>query len=107
LTFWWFDHGHPDLFSIAAHADEHRQRVVIDANVFFDLESEGERDSEDSMALLADWVQANIELVVTKELLNEIDRQPSGEIRAKNHAALTRYAILNVEDSRFQQISMS
>ena len=105
LTFWWFDHGHPDLFSIASSGDEFRQKVIVDANVFFDLQGGKNRNSEDSMALLADWVQASIELCVTKEIFNEIDRAADGELRARSKAALTRYAVVKSDDIRFQKVS--
>jgi len=102
LTFWWFDHEHPDLFTRATSGDEQRQKVVVDANVFFDLQGREKRDREDSMALLADWVQASIELCVTKELFNEIDRAPDKELREQSKAAVTRYSVLKSDDNRFQ-----
>jgi hypothetical protein len=30
LTYWWFSHGHADLFSLAAQIDEKKQQVCID-----------------------------------------------------------------------------
>lgn len=104
LTFWWFSHGHEDLFSRVAEPDPTRQRVVIDANVFFDLHSRNTPESEDSKALLADWVQASIELVVTKELSNEIEKAPDEGTRRESRAALTRYAKLRANDSEFQHL---
>ena len=104
LTFWWFDHGHPDLFSVISAGDEHRQKVVVDANVFFDLQSTEQRDSEDSKSLLADWVQANIELCITKELFNEIDRAADAELRKRSKAAVTRYGVIKSDDAVFQRI---
>ena len=91
LTFWWFSHGHADLFSRMTEPDPIRQRVVIDANVFYDLHARETPESEDSKALLADWVQASIELVVTKELRNEITKGDSEERRRANRADATRY----------------
>ena len=41
LTYWWFDHGHPDLFT--AVNDEYLRskiKAVIDANIFYDLQNE-------------------------------------------------------------------
>ncbi len=104
LTFWWFDHGHPDLFSLASSGDENRQQVVVDANVFFDLQCREQRDSEDSKALLADWVQASIELHITKELFNEIDRAGDADLRARSTTALTQYAVVRSDDNRFQKV---
>lgn len=104
LTFWWFDHGHPDLFSLAPNNDDRRQPVVVDANIFFDLEDCANRDNEDSKALLADWIQASIELCVTKEIHNEIDCGGDPGLRARSKAAVTRYTLLKSDDTRFQQI---
>lgn len=104
LTFWWFSHGHDDLFSRMAEPDPVRQRVVIDANVFYDLHTRETPESEDSKALLADWVQASIELVVTKELLNEIAKSADEERRRQNRAAATGYTKLSADDTMFQSL---
>ena len=104
LTFWWFSHGHEDLFSRMAEPDPVRQRVVIDANVFYDLHTRETPESEDSKALLADWVQASIELVVTKELLNEIVKGADEERRRQNRAAATGYTKLPADDTMFQSL---
>lgn len=104
LTFWWFSHGHEDLFSRVAEPDPIRQRVVIDANVFYDLHTRQTPESEDSKALLADWVQASIELVVTKELRNEIVNAANDELRRQNRAAATRYTTLSTDDALFQKL---
>ena len=103
LTFFWFDHQHPDLFSIARTEDE-RLRVVIDANVFFDLQGRERKDCEDSKVLLADWVQDSIELCVTKEMLNEIDRAADAELHRRSRAEMTRYTMLTADDAAFQRL---
>jgi predicted nucleic acid-binding protein len=104
LTFWWFSHGHKDLLSRISEPDPTRQRVVIDANVFYDLHARHTLESEDSKALLADWVQASIELVITKELRNEIAKAPEEEQRRINRAEATRYVVLPTDDSAFQRL---
>jgi hypothetical protein len=50
-----------------------RRKVAIDANVFFDLHETTDR-AEESRALLADWVDAEVALCITAELHNEIGR---------------------------------
>jgi hypothetical protein len=55
-------------------------------------------------ALLADWVQASIELVVTKELLNEIVKDTDEERRRQNRAAATGYTKLSADDTLFQSL---
>lgn len=104
LTYWWFGHGHADLFSRAAEPDPVRQRVVVDANVFYDLHARETRESEDSKALLADWVQASIELVVTKELRNEIEKAGDEGQRKASRAEATRYHTLSADDAVFQRL---
>jgi ribosomal protein S18 acetylase RimI-like enzyme/predicted nucleic acid-binding protein len=104
LTCWWFSHGHPDLFSLASEPDPVRQRVVIDANVFYDLHSRDTSESEDSKALLADWVQASIELVVTKELRNEIEHGSDETQRRIARAEATHYTALPADDEAFQNV---
>ena len=104
LTFWWFSHGHADLFSRVSEPDPVRQRVVIDANVFFDIHFRDIAESEDSKALFADWVQASIELVVTKELRNEIAKGEDEEQRRNSRAEATRYMTLPTDDSVFQKL---
>jgi GNAT superfamily N-acetyltransferase/predicted nucleic acid-binding protein len=104
LIFWWFNHGHKDLFSRATEPDPIRQRVVIDANVFYDLHTRETPESEDSKALLANWVQSSIELVVTKELRNEIAKGGSEERRRANRAEATRYTTLVADDADFQRL---
>jgi predicted nucleic acid-binding protein/GNAT superfamily N-acetyltransferase len=104
LTFWWFSHGHKDLFSRVTEPDPVRQRVVIDANVFYDLHTRQTPESEDSKALLADWVQASIELVATKELRNEIAKGTDELQRRQNRADATRYTTLSAEDASFQKL---
>ncbi|HMP77544.1 MAG TPA: GNAT family N-acetyltransferase [Kiritimatiellia bacterium] len=104
LTYWWFGHGHADLFSLAAEPDPVRQRVVIDANVFYDLFARETLASEDSKALLADWVQSSIELVITKELRNEIENAPSDDQRRASRAEASRYHTLASDDEIFQRL---
>src|ERR1022692_2419845 len=62
LTVWWRDHGHPNLFSSAESLG--LLRVVMDVNVFLDLESGSERQRvAESRALADDWLAHQRELV--------------------------------------------
>jgi predicted nucleic acid-binding protein/ribosomal protein S18 acetylase RimI-like enzyme len=103
LTFWWFDHNHPDLLS-PNNKEERRSRVVIDANVFFDLQGIAGRKGEEAQVLQADWVQGAIELCLTKEIHNEIDRSPDRRAAARSRAQVTKYSVLTVDDQIFQDI---
>jgi GNAT superfamily N-acetyltransferase len=74
LTFWWFDHGHPNLFS-AAHMQKLESKLcaVIDVNIFFDLYADEGINSEEPKFLLADWLVPELELCITDEIFNHIN----------------------------------
>ncbi|NER35474.1 MAG: GNAT family N-acetyltransferase [Oscillatoria sp. SIO1A7] len=74
LTVWWRDHGHSDLFSLLAEQKlESKLGAVIDASVFFDLES-SESDNSESASLLADWLEPNLNLCVTDDIFYAVDK---------------------------------
>lgn len=106
LEYWWLDHNHPDLFSpeVPVAGGEPRLRVVIDANVFYDLHQRDTSESDDSKALLADWLQESIELCLTSEIFNEIRRAPLEDQRQKSRALVSRHRVLRTEDSKVQQL---
>jgi len=106
LEFWWLDHNHPDLFSLSAsqRGAETKLRVVIDANVFYDLHERTTLESEDSKALLADWLQESIELHLTPEIHNEIRRAPTEEQRQRSRSLVSRHPVLRTNDSEVQSL---
>jgi predicted nucleic acid-binding protein len=94
LTFWWFDHGHPDLFtSSILETASSKLCVVVDANVFFDLKYESRPGYQESNSLTADWLAESVEICVTDEILNDINRSENDDDRRRNResvAAFTR-----------------
>ncbi len=79
LTCWWFDHGHPTLFTFAAEKQIENKRIgFVDTNILIDWFND---ESEESKALLADWLKDELELCVADEILNEIDRSEDAEKR--------------------------
>ena len=105
LTTWWFDHGHPTLFT--QYADTTKISVVIDANVFFDFDAVDDPDIEESKALAADWVQANIELYVTPEILNEIDRQPNPVVREQERKRARSFEWIRSDHAEYNHLKQS
>jgi GNAT superfamily N-acetyltransferase/predicted nucleic acid-binding protein len=104
LTVWWFDHEHPTLFSYLNETlAESKLRVALDANVFFDLQSDPTPDNEESQALLASWMDENVELCLTCEIHNEINRDPDETRRKQSWAFADTFTILPRADNRFQQ----
>lgn len=80
LTIWHIDHGHPDLFTV----EPTKVRVVIDANVFFDLWAPDRPKREVSGALTEPWVEDTVELVLTPEIYNDIQRAGTQEERERS-----------------------
>lgn len=104
LTYWWFSHGHADLFSSIGQIDEGKQRIVIDANVFFDLHDPTDAESEESKALLAPWIQDGLELCMTKEIYNEIDRAKDAGKRQKYRKLAQAYHEIATDDAHVQRL---
>ncbi|MCB2261979.1 MAG: GNAT family N-acetyltransferase [Candidatus Thiosymbion ectosymbiont of Robbea hypermnestra] len=105
LVFWWLDHGHSDLLNIT---DPERLEDVLvlalDANVFFDLEGQDRQEESESCGLLADWLQPQVELCVTPELLNEIERHSDANERNRLRARVTHYRMLNGDDTATRKL---
>ena len=83
LTVWWRDHGHADLMTWAG-APASVTPVILDANVFIDLHCDDAGDQRHkSRELLLDALAGRVELLVTPELGNEINRQVDDVERAR------------------------
>ncbi|HZV61225.1 MAG TPA: GNAT family N-acetyltransferase [Methylophilaceae bacterium] len=102
LTFWWYDHNHPTLFTLAEDADlVAKRKVVIDANIFYDLK---DQRNEESLALTADWLDDSIAICVCDELLTEINRASSVSERDRCRSFLTRFPTLRCDGSKLSLI---
>lgn len=84
LTTWWRDFGHPTLFTNIAADVDRRIVATIDTDVFIDLDvSVQPIRSDESLALLADWVADEVHLVITKEVAIEVNRQEDAALRKR------------------------
>jgi hypothetical protein len=72
LTTWWHDFGHPTLFTRHLPDSELKVVAAIDTDVFIDLD-ESRPGAQESTGLLADWVSAQAELVITKEVSHDLN----------------------------------
>ena len=98
LTFWWYDHGHPTLFSSVATEDA--VMVVIDMNVFIDLYGRRSSEGEESDCLRANWLP-RIELCITDEVLNEIERNDDRDERRRLRQAASKLRHLPASPKRY------
>jgi len=96
LSIWWRDHGHPALFSAAESLG--LVRVMLDLNVFVDLESSYQRSEQrESGALTGDWLADQVDLVVSTELEAEIARHPDPSERQRQHQAARKYLTVRTQ----------
>lgn len=105
VTIWWLDHGHATLLTAAdMERLEAKLRVVMDANVFFDLQAVDDPESEESQALLADWLQADVELCIADELLNEINRNSDRQERERQRAFAQNFTRVQSDNAEFDTV---
>lgn len=102
LTKWAMDYGHRTLFTEATieHVSS-KLCVVLDANVFFDLDDESRAGYVESCSLLADWLPETLELCVTDEINNEINRGPDAVRRHESWALAQRFTVAPCDETEF------
>ena len=104
LTVWKYEYDHLSLFSYAAQQDESiKVEVVVDANVFFQLQYPEIPEHEESAPLLAPWL--DIELCIASELFNEINRNPDAVKRdeARKFARSFKTVDSKTSENNFQK----
>lgn len=100
-TYWWLDHGHPNLFSTAAiHQREFKLCVVINADIFFDLSSNKTIENEESEFLLSDWLQPELDLCLNDEIFNRINFISNADQRKKQQKFAKSFTFLPCQNKR-------
>ncbi|MEV4385917.1 GNAT family N-acetyltransferase [Micromonospora sp. NPDC049580] len=88
LDVWWRDHGHPDLFS---RQDPPLLRAALDNNIIRDLgPAQSRPGASESLALLADHLTDQLELVVTASVRREISDLDPGATRDACEEVMSR-----------------
>lgn len=106
LNIWWFAHGSPLLSYISRMIAEQSVVVALDANVVFDLVSDGPASIE-SQALLNDWLREQVDFIVTPELNNEINRSEDPTAREKSRQVVGRFRVLEGDGATFESARSS
>lgn len=96
LVVWHFDHNHPDLWT---SSESDKIRVVIDANVFFDICDVNRTHHRISTLLQDSWMNDSIELVVTPEIHNDIARATDTRVQSKSRIEVTRFPALRTDSA--------
>ena len=102
LTVWWYENPQNNLFSNLSNP-EVNQRIIlaIDTNIFLDLRLERE---EESLALTNNWLDEEIEICVTKEIFNELNRNPSRSVRNECRNFVQNFRLLEFDENKFELI---
>lgn len=104
LTEWWLDYGHPNLLtSLTQQVTASKVCAAIDANIFYDIADEetSDEDSKESKVLLADWLEPELELCLTEEIKNEIDRNKNSRKRTELRRITSQFTLLSCSQEAF------
>ena len=106
LTYWWRDHGHADLMTWGGPPAS-TVPVVMDANVFIDLHgADPGLQAPTTRKLLSEILRDRIELLVTPEMLTEMNRVGDpGERERLRNLINSHYPRLPVHADKVQAVS--
>lgn len=98
LVRWLLDYAHADLFS--SPAEPSGLQAGMDFNILLDLI---EDRSDETRGLLADWLRPLISLCYTPELLNEINRNDTAELRQRRLREVQQFSMLCFSHAAFKR----
>lgn len=102
LAVWHRSHGHMTLFDSINQDGDDRLVVAVDTNVLSDIASPTTRaESSASAALMADWLDDEIDVVYTASVANEAAGTDSKEMRAKLAGTLAFLRELRIDTDVF------
>lgn len=102
LTVWWYPHNHKNLFTnVMDYELNNKKSVAIDMNVFLDIVEER---NHESMALKSDWLINEVNLCVTREIYNEINRAADSYEKERNRIHVSYFNELPFYESGYNEI---
>ena len=105
LTRWWLDFGHPTLLTWDGPADS-LVPVMIDMNILIDLTCDSPGAEEQQTRRVFDSLHDRIEVIVSPEAANEIDRNPAEAERRRLRASLGAYTEISVDQAALERVDM-
>ncbi len=105
ITIWRHELYRLPLLEAMEQRSDDRILVAIDANIFFDLDDHiNTVPHEESKALIADWLGEFVELCVTVEIYNEIDRNKDHRQRTRQRSRIEHFRLLPSDNTRAEQV---
>jgi len=104
ITIWWYDYGQPSILQYANDIrTQSKTKAVIDANIFYDIQK-NKNINEEVQGLLADWISVDIELCLTQEIYNEINRNNDINRREINRKFVESFYVVPNLPEKFIEI---
>ncbi len=105
LTYWWYSHGHPDLFTYnKVPGQDTKLLVAIDTNILLSLENKDDQVDQEIRALHSDWLINEIKLCVTPAIFLDFNRIENKEKRKERREVLRKYQQIRGKPSEVQPI---
>ena len=102
LYVWWKNFNHPDLFSVVDTNE--KLKVVLDSNIIFDLMQPKISRTQNSYALLSDWLNEDVDYYITDQMSNDISHNENKDIRNASNEFISQFKRLNSDHKNFQKI---
>ena len=101
LTYWWLDYGHPNLLTTLTNQQrESKLFVVVDTEIYFHLYKDKESKFEEANSLVADWLQPYLEVCITDEVFNKINKENTENERNKMRIFAQSFTRLTCQNRR-------
>jgi len=95
LILWFKDHANPDLLSSISHDD--RVEAVIDSCVYFDIVDANQSSrGEESRALISDWLEDSVRLLISQEVRNDMHRDQDANRRRNREKQIGSFDELRI-----------
>lgn len=99
LTYYWLDHGHPNLFTPEIVYENQKLYIVIDANILIDFYTDTDCESA---GLLSDAFKDYISIYLTDEIRNELHRQEGKEQRQAILEFSDQYPLIPYDKEKYK-----
>ncbi|MGD1931482.1 MAG: GNAT family N-acetyltransferase [Leptolyngbyaceae cyanobacterium] len=106
ITEWVLQYGRPNLLTLL-HETTIITKIcaVIDTNIFIDLTEDSlTRNKEDSLVLQSEWLSDDVEICVTSEIFNDLDRISSRQAREERKARVHHFRVIPDSQEKYSEI---
>jgi predicted nucleic acid-binding protein/GNAT superfamily N-acetyltransferase len=106
ITEWSLQYGRPSLLTLL-HETTITTKIctVIDTNIFIDLTEDSlTRNREDSLVLESEWLSKDVEICVTSEIFNDLDRTNDRQVRELRKAKVHQFRVIPDAQEKYSEV---